>query len=87
MTEENWPEWWKWELEFSFHLLRRMRHRRFSEVDLRAMLADARACLPDAAPNRWLVKTVLHDRPWEVIVEPDFELQILVVITAYMVKC
>ncbi|MDY7009899.1 MAG: DUF4258 domain-containing protein [Planctomycetota bacterium] len=68
---KGWPEWWQWELELSLHLLRRMIKRQFNEADLRTMLTDATEYKPDVEPERWLISTKWHGRPWEVIVEPD----------------
>ena len=84
--QEDWPEWWSWELELSLHLLRRMSKRRFDEPDLRTMLSDATHCGRDVEPGRWGISTRLHRRHWEVIVEPDSQSRRLVVITAYMVE-
>lgn len=85
MTAQTWPPWWDWELELSPHVLLRMVDRQFSETDLRGMLADASRCHGDADPGRWVVETTFHHRPWEVIIEPDFELRLTVVVTAYPV--
>ena len=59
--------------------------RQFNEADLRAMLTDATEYKPDVEPERWLVSTKWHGKPWEIIVEPDQNLHRLVIITAYMV--
>ena len=59
--------------------------RRFSETDLRAMLQEARTCNPDIEPGRWAVEAQHDGELWEIIVEPDEALQLLVVITAYPV--
>ena len=60
-----------------------MEDRRFTEVDLRAMLEGAAGYRKDIAPGRWVIKARRGRRPWEIIVEPDESLEILVVITAY----
>ena len=78
-----WPPWWKWELELSSHLLKRMVDRRFSEVDLRTMMEAATAYRQDKEPGRWGVETSHERRAWEVIVEPDAAERLLVVITGY----
>ena len=67
----------------SSHVLKRMVDRRFSEIDLRAMLGNARGYRPDIVKGRWVIVTVHRNRTWEVIVEPDFDAGNLVVITAY----
>lgn len=79
------PEWWDWELELSPHLLKRMSDRDFNEADLRTMLEDATALLPNIEPGRWTAATRHDGRTWEVILEPVFDEQIVVVVTAYPV--
>lgn len=69
----EWPSWWSWELELSPYLLKRMVDRQFSEVDLRRMLEYASGLREDVVEGRWIVETRHEKRPWEVIVEPDFE--------------
>jgi len=85
VSRPEWPDWWDWELELSPHLLKRMSDRRFTEIDLRRMLERARGYREDVAEGRWVIETRHHGRPWEVIVEPDREQQLLVVVTAYPV--
>lgn len=57
--------------------------RRFTEVDLRQMLWRASARRRDIVKGRWVIVTRHRGRPWEVIVEPDLDAELLVVITAY----
>ena len=83
LRRREWPPWWAWELELSPHLLKRMADRRFSEIDLRAMLERASAYRSDVTPGRWVIETRLRRRRWQVIVEPDTASEMLVVITAY----
>jgi hypothetical protein len=77
-----WPDWWDWELEISSHCLKRMSERGFNETDLRAMLDDA-VQLVEQSHGTFLVVTTLADRPWEVIVSPDEDHRLVVVVTAY----
>jgi hypothetical protein len=77
--------WWDWELELSSHLLKRMVDRGFTEVDLRGMMVFAMELRENDESGRWVVATSHDSRPWEVIVEPDLEARLLVVITAYPV--
>ncbi|MEX0887594.1 MAG: DUF4258 domain-containing protein [Phycisphaeraceae bacterium] len=79
------PIWWGWELELSPHLLKRMIDRSFSEVDLRAMMESADYWREDDEPGRWALSVTHDGGRWEVIVEPDWADQVLVVITAYPV--
>ncbi len=62
-----------------------MEDRQFNEVDLRTMLSRASSYQQDIVEGRWVIDT-RHDRhPWEVIVEPDSDSELLVVVTAYPV--
>lgn len=85
MNRRGWPEWWDWELELSPHLLKRMTDRRFTEVDLRRMLERASGYRENVVEGRWIIETRRRGSAWEVIVEPDRERQLLVVVTAYSV--
>lgn len=85
LRETHWPEWWEWELELSPHLLKRMVDRQFNEVDLRTMLERARTHREAGTEGRWIIRTRHQHRDWEVIVEPDPEDELLVVVTAYEV--
>jgi hypothetical protein len=60
--------------------------RDFSEVDLRRMLEHAMRLRADVVDGRWVVETSHARQPWEVIVEPEEEIRLLVVITAYPVS-
>jgi hypothetical protein len=79
------PQWWEWELELSPHLLNRMEDRGFNEVDLRTMLKQASILRPGIMEGRWVVETRHAGRRWEAIVEPDEEMALLVVVTAFPV--
>jgi hypothetical protein len=85
VSRRGWPEWWDWELELSPHLFKRMEDRRFTEIDLRQMLERASDYREDVVEGRWLIETTHRRKPWEAIVEPDAERQLLVVVTAYPV--
>jgi Domain of unknown function (DUF4258) len=82
----RWPEWWQWELELSPHLLKRMVDRRFTEVDLRRMLEVAQRYRKDMVEHRWVVMTRHRRRRWEIVVEPDWDARLLVVVTAYPIE-
>lgn len=56
---------------------------RFTEVDLRRMLQHASGYSPDVVEGRWVIRTRLGRKDWEVIVEPDYAQKLLVVVTAY----
>ena len=86
MVEQiGWPQWWHWELEVSDHLQEQMDKRGFNETDLRTMLHDATSYALGRRSGRWEIETGWHGRPWEVVVEPDPDGRVLVVVTAYEV--
>ena len=79
----QWPDWWKWDLEITPHMEKRMTDRGFTELDLRVMLEDAKGCRPDLQGGRWIIETRFQGVPWEVVVEPDPADRLLVAVTAY----
>ena len=81
-SRREWPEWWGWELELTPHLAKRMADRKFNEVDLRTMLADASGFAPEPE-GRFVVFTLSGQKRWEVVVEPDPVDRVLLIITAY----
>jgi len=81
--KKKWPSWWDWELELSPHLFKRMVDRQFGEVELRKMLEHAKGYRADIMEGRWVVDVAHQGERWEVIVEPDDRLELLVVVTAY----
>ena len=62
-----------------------MDDRRFTEIDLRRMLERASGHREDVVDGRWVIETRDRGRAWEVIIEPDQERELLVVVTAYPV--
>ena len=60
--------------------------RDFDEVGLRAMLERAESFRPDIVDGRFVVETRHRARDWEVIVEPDEDDALLVIVTAYPVE-
>ncbi len=57
--------------------------RSFSETDLRVMLESATGYRADPLPGRWSIETSHNGLPWEVIVELDDDMELLVVVTAF----
>lgn len=49
------------------------------------MLERAHTYRRDVVEGRWAIVTRHRGRAWEVIVEPDVEAELLVVVTAYSV--
>jgi hypothetical protein len=62
-----------------------MEDRRFTELEVRAMLEGASRYRKDVAAGRWVIEAKRGRQRWEVIVEPDEALNLLVIITAYEV--
>jgi hypothetical protein len=85
-SQDDWPEWWEWELDCSNpHLIKRMNDRSFSETELRMMLERAIDYHENHEPGRFAIETTHAGREWEVIVEPDPAEELLIVVTAYPV--
>ena len=80
------PEWWNWELSFTAHAELRMEQRGVTEVDVRAMLERATRYEPSVVEGRFMIHAVHQQRPWIVIVEPDVDARLLVVVTPYEVS-
>jgi len=80
------PAWWHWELSFTPHAELRMEQRGVTEVDVRAMLERATGFEPSVVEGRFMIHVKKNDRPWIVIVEPDGDASLLVVVTAYEVS-
>ena len=83
MESRSWPAWWEWALELTPHLYKRMVDRDFTEVELRQMMEQASGYRPDFIEDRYLIETTHEGRLWHMVVEPDEELRLLVVVTAY----
>ena len=80
------PEWWNWELSFTGHAELRMEQRGVTEVDVRAMLEGAIGYEASVVEGRFMIHATHRQRPWIVIVEPDVDAQLLVVVTPYEVS-
>jgi hypothetical protein len=63
VSRREWPEWWDWELELSPHLLKRIDDRRFTEIDLRRMLARASGYRENIIEGRWVIETTHRTKP------------------------
>ena len=82
----QWPEWWKWEIEITPHIEKRMVQRGFNEIDLRTMLHNSLEFIKDREPGRYIILSKMGIMKWEIIVEPDYDQKLLVVVTAYPLK-
>ena len=60
-----------------------MEDRRFDEVNLRAMLQQATSYREDVVEDRWIIESRHKRSAWEIVVEPDSDAELLVVVTAY----
>ena len=63
-----------------------MEDRSFDEVDLRRMMEEAKAYKKARRTGRWIIETSHLGQRWEVIVKPDYDAEILDVVTAYPVE-
>ena len=57
-----------------------------TEVDVRAMLERATAFEPSVVEGRFMIRVARDSRPWIVIVEPDNDASLLVIVTVYEVS-
>ena len=80
------PEWWDWDLSFTGHAELRMEQRSVTEVEVRAMLERATGFEASVVGSRFMIQTRLDQSPLMVIVEPDAEARLLVVVTVYEVS-
>ena len=80
------PEWWSWDLSFTGQAELRMEQRGVTEVELRAMLERATGFEASVVERRFMIPTRRGQSPWVVIVEPDAEAKLLVVVTVYEVS-
>ena len=80
------PEWWNWDLSFTAHAELRMEQRGVTEVELRVMLERATAFEASIVQGRFMIQTRRRQSPWIVIVEPDADASLLVVVTVYEVS-
>jgi uncharacterized protein DUF4258 len=80
------PGWWNWDLSFTSHAELRMEQRGVTEVEVRAMLEKATSFDPSVVEGRFMIHVRHQARPWIVIVEPDADAKLLVVVTVYEVS-
>jgi hypothetical protein len=86
-SQDDWPDWWDWELDLSLdHLRKQMLRRKFSETDLREMLDRTSNLREDDEPGRRVSETTWESQAWEVVLEPQMRERTLLVITAYRVE-
>jgi len=57
-----------------------------TEVEVRAMLEGATELEPSVVEGRFMIHARHAQRPWVVIVEPDADVNLLVVVTVYEVS-
>ncbi|MFM9994173.1 MAG: DUF4258 domain-containing protein [Phycisphaerales bacterium] len=80
------PDWWAWPLEFTAYTRRRMEQRGVTEIDVRAMLEIAARIGRNHEPGRWAAHTTHDGAPWRVILEPQLDEHVTVVVTVYPVR-
>lgn len=64
----------------------RMEQRGVNEIDVRTMLERAMGFRPNGVEGRFMIDVRREGLPWIVIVEPDVEAKLLVVVTVYEVS-
>jgi hypothetical protein len=77
------PEWWNCDLSFTGHAELRMEQRGVTEVEVRAMLERATGVRGQRRGEQILVSDPAGAVSLVVIVEPDAEATLLVVVTVY----
>jgi hypothetical protein len=77
------PEWWGWELELTFHVDFRLAERGLTEIVLRRMLERATSLRFGQVPGRFEVTGRFQGQRWTIVLEPDFETRVIVVITIF----
>ena len=82
-SKPSFPAWWTWDLSFTPHAELRIEQRGVTEVDVRAMLERAIGFEPSVVEGRFMIHVARNNRPWIVIVEPDIDASVLVLVTAY----
>ena len=80
------PEWWNWDLSFTGHAELRMEQRGVTEVEVHAMLERATGFEASVVQGRFMIHTQRGQGRCVVIVEPDAEARLLVVVTVYEVS-
>lgn len=68
------------------HAELRMEQRGVTEVEVRAMLQRATGFEPNVVGGRFMIPVRHLQHPWMVIVEPDADARLLVVVTVYEVS-
>jgi hypothetical protein len=63
-----------------------MEQRGVTEVEVRAVLERATGFEASVVEGRFMIHTQRGQGPWVVIVEPDSEVRLLVVVTVYEVS-
>ena len=63
-----------------------MEQRGVTEIDVRAMLEQTTAFEPSVVEGRFMIRVARNSRSWIVIVEPDNDASLLVVVTVYEVS-
>ena len=83
MSRPEWPDWWVWELELSSHLLKRMTIDASPRSTFDGCSNEPPVTARTLSRGAGSSKRDIEAGRGEVIVEPDRERQLLVVVTAY----
>lgn len=77
------PDWWHWELEFSYHCEKRMIQRGISEIQIREVLTHAMEFIRQDH-DTYLIPVDFQNQCWRIIVMPLEESQTIFVVTVYI---
>ena len=77
------PHWWEWELELTGHVEERMEERGADPVASRWMLHHCTACRRSRVPGRFVAHATYRGVHWEIVLEPDYDRECIVVVTMY----
>lgn len=77
------PHWWDWELELSEHADDRMEERGTDQLALRWMLHHCSRWRRSRTAGRFIVEATYRGTAWEIVLDPDYDRQCIVVVTMY----
>ena len=77
------PHWWDWELELSEHAEDCMEERGTDQLGLRWMLHHCSRWRRSRTAGRFIVEATYRGTAWEIVLDPDYDRQCIVVVTMY----
>jgi hypothetical protein len=80
------PPWSEWEIRFETHARERMSERGLNETEARRLLEHARQYARGRRAGRWLVVGALRGARWVIVIRPEVERPVVVVLTVFKTK-